>query len=132
LTLRHSRSTNTFVLGPWLASRVVNAAPVRLVIGISNFWPAIRARASSNVSTQKAACIVIDSHRDRIRRVAPSSTGEINKALRRWNVCDVHEPDVVQPRHLNAAAHFASRIIRKHRLNKPQSNPVKLEILETP
>src|SRR6266705_2622757 len=60
----------------WLASRPVNAAPVNCdpwsVLKISGLpW---RAKASSRVSTQKAASIVIDSRHDRTRRVAQSST----------------------------------------------------------
>jgi len=86
LTLRHSRSTKTLsrhaplpsmlIAMPFLISTSVNAAPVNCepwsVLLISGL-PCL-ASASSNVSTQNADSMVVDTRHDRTRRLNQSST----------------------------------------------------------
>jgi hypothetical protein len=86
LTLRHSRSTKTLsrqaplpsmlMAMAFLTSTPVNAVPVNWlpwsVLKMSGLpW---RARASSRISTQNAASIVIESRHDSTRRLNQSST----------------------------------------------------------
>src|ERR1700716_3387092 len=109
---------------PLWISTPVNAAPVNCepwsVLKISGLpW---RAKASSSVSTQNAASIVIDTRHDSTRRLKPvEHNGQINEATSHRNIRDVHRPHLIRLRDLHSAQQIRIDLVSRLRRRRART-----------